>query len=48
MLNNKIDKEEADKYGVSKDSGKLEYYINVNSKGEVDEIIFPNKKQMSL
>ena len=48
VLNNKIDKEEADKYGVSKDSGKLEYYINVNTKGEVYEIIFPNKKQMKL
>lgn len=48
VLNNRIDKEEAAKYGVSDKSGKLEYYINVNSKGEVDEIIFPNKKQMSL
>ena len=48
VLNNKIDPEEAAKYGVSEKSGKLEYYINVNPQGQVHEIIFPNKKQMSL
>ena len=48
VLNNKIDSEEAAKYGVSDKSGKLEYYINVNPQGQVHEIIFPNKKQMSL
>ena len=48
VLNNKIDSEEAAKYGVSDKSGKLEYYINVNTKGQVHQIIFPNKKQMSL
>ena len=48
VLNNKIDEEERIKYGAPKDGGKLEYYINVNTKGEVYEIIFPNKKQMTL
>ena len=48
VLNNKIDAEEAKKYGAPEDGGKLEYYINVNPQGQVYEIIFPNKKQMSL
>lgn len=48
VLNNKIDAEEATKYGVSKEWGKLEYYIDVNPKGEVTGIIFPNTKLMEL
>lgn len=48
VLNNKIDAEEATKYGVSKEWGKLEYYIDVNPKGEVIGITFPNTKLMEL
>ena len=48
VLNNKIDAEEAKKYGAPEDGGKLEYYINVNTKGQVYQIIFPNQKQMGL
>ena len=48
VLNNKIDDEEATKYGAPEGGGKLEYYINVDTKGQVYEIIFPNKKQMKL